>query len=185
MIISLRQFSFACFFVRIAFLVVIRETSGVPLNIRTEGDMALLVDAASSDQTADYSSVAPPVEWTTTHSSRRRRRRSRKHGSRSDFPLDRLLRQMDDLHNRSICRWSYHDRIDENRRPHNLPYARCANATLEGLHLPCHHVYYLVPVLKKSDELGIESWERSWESVSVGCTVAHPHVHRPKAPTTA
>lgn len=172
--ISLSHLSFAYFLISIAFLVIIREISSFPLNVRTEGVMSLLVAAASSDQATDYSSVAPPVEW-TTHSSGRRRRHSR--GSRST--VGRLEQEVGDLHNRSVCRWSYHDNIDESRRPIHLPYARCTDTTLEGLHLTCHQVYYRVYVRKRTVNLGIESWVGTWESVSVGCTLADPKVHGP------
>lgn len=184
--VNLWQLSFACFFIRMAFLAIIREISCVPSSVRTEGAMALLVAAAaSSDQATNYSFMAPPVEWTTTHSARhRRRRRRRRDPISNDDEIDRLKRHMDHLHDRAFCMWTYGVSVDENRQPSHLPYARCLNTTLEGFAQTCQHVLYRVPVLKRNVSLGVDSWEKRHEWVRVGCTLANPKLHHlPRPPT--
>lgn len=166
---SCQAIAFLCFLVRIA---LIHEISCAPTDASTAGiiDTLSAVDAPS-EYLGNYS--APPGEWPKTISTHRRR-------------SARSIPDTDDLRNRSICRWTYHDTYDVSRRPQNLPNATCVSDSVDGIEMTCQRIFYMVSVMRRATRIGsgsIETWERRWERVAVGCTLAYPRVHRQNTPT--
>ena len=93
--------------------------------------------------------------------------------------IERSLRDLTrDLHQRSLCRWTYETDTDETRQPMELAQVtRCDLAEhLNGSNsYGCEFVKAYVPVKRLRDSGdGKKVWTDDWEPLRVGCTLASP-----------
>ena len=95
---------------------------------------------------------------------------------RFTLSLETLLSSLEDLPERSKCRWTYRYNTDPNRLPRTLFEAQCSQLYLPGVAGQCEHVYYYVPVRRKNES---GTWINDWQWLRVGCTLARPIIAPP------
>jgi len=74
------------------------------------------------------------------------------------------------LHERSLCPWTYSYNTDPDRIPRTLVEAQCLQVGAGDLAAQCEHVYYYVPVRQNVSG----TWTDRWIRLRVGCTLTRP-----------